>query len=118
MLSLAQIVKLNVQTKETWVWQEEDCYPSEPLFVPTPGATEEDDGRTHTDTHTHSQTFKQHALTSLCLAVAGVLLSIVVKPGAERPGFLLLLDARNLTELARAEVNTIIPVTLHGMYKP
>lgn len=38
-------MKLNVQTKETQVWQEEDCYPSEPLFVPTPGATEEDDGR-------------------------------------------------------------------------
>uniref|UniRef100_A0A7N8XXG0 Retinal Mueller cells isomerohydrolase-like n=1 Tax=Mastacembelus armatus TaxID=205130 RepID=A0A7N8XXG0_9TELE len=85
-----RIVKLSVQTKETWVWQEEDCYPSEPLFVPTPGATEED---------------------------GGVLLSIVVKPGAERPGFLLVLDATNLMELARAEVNTIIPVTLHGMYK-
>lgn len=39
-------MKLNVQTKEARVWQEEDCYPSEPLFVPTPGATEEDDGRT------------------------------------------------------------------------
>ncbi|XP_078114526.1 retinal Mueller cells isomerohydrolase-like isoform X1 [Sander vitreus] len=86
-----RIVKLNVQTKQTWVWQEEECYPSEPLFVPTPGATEEDDG---------------------------VLLSIVVKPGAERPGFLLVLDAMTLTELARAEVNTIIPVTLHGTYKP
>ncbi|XP_027146349.1 retinal Mueller cells isomerohydrolase [Larimichthys crocea] len=86
-----RIVKLNVQTKETWVWQEEECYPSEPVFVPTPGATEEDDG---------------------------VLLSVVVKPGAERPGFLLVLDAMKLTELARAEVSTIIPVTLHGMYKP
>lgn len=86
-----RIVKLNVQTKETWVWQEEDCYPSEPVFVPTPEATEEDDG---------------------------VLLSIVVKPGADRPGVLLVLDAMKLTELARAEVNTIIPVTLHGMYKP
>lgn len=41
---LLQIVKLNVQTKETWVWQEEDCYPSEPIFVATPGATQEDDG--------------------------------------------------------------------------
>lgn len=50
-----QIVKLNVQTKETWVWQEDECYPSEPLFVPTPGATEEDDGRTHT--HSHNYTF-------------------------------------------------------------
>lgn len=52
------------------------------------------------------------------VSVAGVLLSIVVKPGAERPGFLLVLDAMKLTELARAEVNTIIPVTFHGMYKP
>uniref|UniRef100_A0A665TFV3 Retinoid isomerohydrolase RPE65 b n=1 Tax=Echeneis naucrates TaxID=173247 RepID=A0A665TFV3_ECHNA len=41
-----RIVKLNVQTKETWVWQEEECYPSEPLFVPTPGAAEEDAGTT------------------------------------------------------------------------
>ncbi|KAF7651197.1 hypothetical protein LDENG_00114300 [Lucifuga dentata] len=86
-----RIVKLNVQTKQTWVWQEEECYPSEPLFVPRPGAAEEDDG---------------------------VLLSIVVKPGADRPGRLLVLDARELKELARAEVNTIIPVTLHGTYKP
>ncbi|KAM8874064.1 retinal Mueller cells isomerohydrolase-like [Spinachia spinachia] len=86
-----RIVKLNVQTKETWVWQEEECYPSEPLFVPTPEATQEDDG---------------------------VLLSIVVKPGAERPSFLLVLNAMKLTELARAEVNTIIPVTLHGTYRP
>lgn len=39
-----QIVKLNVQTRETQEWLEEDCYPSEPLFVPTPGAAEEDDG--------------------------------------------------------------------------
>lgn len=45
-----------------------------------------------------------------------MLLSIVVKPGAERPAFLLLLDATTLTELARAEVETLIPVTLHGMY--
>ncbi|XP_061635697.1 retinal Mueller cells isomerohydrolase-like isoform X2 [Phyllopteryx taeniolatus] len=86
-----KIVKLNVQTKETWVWQEDECYPSEPLFVPAPGATHEDDG---------------------------VLLSIVVKPGAERPGFLLVLDAAKLTEMARAEVDNIFPVTFHGFYKP
>lgn len=48
LLVFPQIVKLNVQTRETWVWQEEDCYPSEPLFVPTPGATEEDDGEMET----------------------------------------------------------------------
>lgn len=37
-------MKLNVQTKETQEWWEEECYPSEPLFVATPGATDEDDG--------------------------------------------------------------------------
>ncbi|XP_061681328.1 retinal Mueller cells isomerohydrolase-like [Syngnathoides biaculeatus] len=86
-----KIVKLNVQTKETWMWQEDECYPSEPLFVPAPGAIQEDDG---------------------------VLLSIVVKPGAERPGFLLVLDAATLTETARAEVDIVFPVTFHGFYKP
>ena len=65
--------------------------------------------RTHTHTHT------QIPMSFLC---PGVLLSIVVKPGAERPSFLLVLDARQMTELARASVNTIIPVTLHGTYKP
>lgn len=39
-------MKLNVQTKETQEWREEESYPSEPLFVPTPGATDEDDGTT------------------------------------------------------------------------
>lgn len=47
-------MKLNVQTKETQVWQEGQCFPSEPLFVPTPGATDEDDGTPKTDTVTTS----------------------------------------------------------------
>lgn len=64
------------------------------------------------NTHTHTQS------SPFVWVFAGVLLSVVVKPGAERPGFLLVLDAMKLTELARAEVSTIIPVTLHGMYKP
>lgn len=38
-------MKLNVQTKETLEWREESSYPSEPLFVATPGATDEDDGK-------------------------------------------------------------------------
>lgn len=50
--------------------------------------------------------------------VQGVLLTIVVNPGAQRPGYLLILNARDLTEVARAEVECIIPVTFHGLYKP
>ncbi|KAG7269319.1 hypothetical protein CRUP_031839 [Coryphaenoides rupestris] len=62
-----RICKLNVKTKETWVWQEPDSYPSEPLF---------------------------------------------------RPGYLLILNAKDLSEIARAEVECTMPVTFHGMYKP
>lgn len=42
--SIFQICKLNVKTKETWVWQEPDSYPSEPLFVQNPDGVDEDDG--------------------------------------------------------------------------
>ncbi|MGH0147523.1 UNVERIFIED_CONTAM: hypothetical protein FKN15_010822 [Acipenser sinensis] len=87
-----RICKLNVKTKETWVWQEPDSYPSEPIFVASPDAVDEDDG---------------------------VILTVVVTPGAgQRPAYLLILNAKDLTEVARAEVETIIPVTFHGMYKP
>jgi carotenoid cleavage dioxygenase-like enzyme len=43
-VSYKQLCKLNVKTKETWVWQEPDSYPSEPIFVSHPDALEEDDG--------------------------------------------------------------------------
>uniref|UniRef100_A0A8C1NPS1 Retinoid isomerohydrolase RPE65 n=1 Tax=Cyprinus carpio TaxID=7962 RepID=A0A8C1NPS1_CYPCA len=84
-----RICKLNVKSKETWIWQEPDAYPSEPLFVQSPDAKDEDEG---------------------------VLMSIVVKPGVtQRPAFLLILSATDLTEIARAEVDVMIPVTLHGI---
>ena len=47
----------------------------------------------------------------------GVLLTIVVAPGAQRPGYMLILNARDLSEIARAEVDCTMPVTFHGMYK-
>ncbi|KAM9500922.1 retinoid isomerohydrolase [Clarias gariepinus] len=86
-----RICKLNVKTKETWVWQEPDSYPSEPLYVQNPDGVDEDDG---------------------------VLLTIVVCPGAQRPTYCLILNAKDLSEIARAEVDVMSPVTFHGMYKP
>jgi len=38
-------VRLDIKTKQTKLWEEEDCLPSEPVFVARPGATEEDDGK-------------------------------------------------------------------------
>ncbi|CAN8217140.1 unnamed protein product [Coccothraustes coccothraustes] len=86
-----RLCKLNVKTKETWVWQEPDAYPSEPIFVSHPDALEEDDG---------------------------VVLSIVISPGAgPKPAFLLILNAKDMSEVARAEVEVNIPVTFHGLFK-
>uniref|UniRef100_A0AAY3ZV45 Retinoid isomerohydrolase n=1 Tax=Denticeps clupeoides TaxID=299321 RepID=A0AAY3ZV45_9TELE len=83
-----RICKLNVKTKETWVWQEPESYPSEPIFVQTPDGVDEDDG---------------------------VLLTVVVAPSAVRPTYMLILNAKDLSEIARAEVDIITPVTFHGI---
>ncbi|KAI1317834.1 hypothetical protein EDD11_007636 [Mortierella claussenii] len=73
-------------------WVEDQCTPSEPVFVPTPNATEEDDG---------------------------VLLSVVLD-GRRRTGFLLVLNARTLQEIARAEMpeGRVAPHNFHGMFVP
>lgn len=41
-----QILKYDVLTKSSLKWGQEHCWPAEPLFVPTPDAKDEDDGRT------------------------------------------------------------------------
>lgn len=40
-----QILKYDILTKSSLTWGEECCWPAEPLFVPTPGAKDEDDGK-------------------------------------------------------------------------
>lgn len=69
-------------------WSEAGCYPSEPVFVARPGGTAEDDG---------------------------VVLSVVVDVPRQRT-FLLVLDALRFSELARAEVDAVVPLTFHGTF--
>lgn len=57
-------------------------------------------------------------LRETVIVLTGVLLTIVAAPGSQRPAFLLILNAKDLSEIARAEVDCGIPVTFHGMYKP
>ncbi len=83
-----QLVKVDVQTRETRRWFEEDCYPGEAIFVAAPSATGEDEG---------------------------VLLSVVLD-GKKGTSFLLVLDATSFRELARASVPHHIPFSFHGMY--
>ncbi len=72
-----------MDTKEVKMWENENCYPSEPVFIEAPDAKEEDDG----------------VVLSAVLGVSGA------------KSFLLFLDAANMTEIARAYVSDrLIPL--------
>lgn len=86
-----KIAKLNVQTKEVLHWGEDHCWPSEPIFVPSPDAREEDEG---------------------------VVLTCVVVSEPNKAPFLLILDAKTFKELGRATVNVEMHLDLHGMFIP
>ncbi|XP_064072232.1 carotenoid isomerooxygenase-like [Vanessa tameamea] len=87
------IIKVDTVTGETKSWWDKDCYPSEPIFVPSPQAKEEDEG---------------------------VVLSALVSGADECEVCLLLLDARELRERARAYFRTPSPAPkcLHGWFLP
>uniref|UniRef100_H2ZKQ0 Uncharacterized protein n=1 Tax=Ciona savignyi TaxID=51511 RepID=H2ZKQ0_CIOSA len=84
-----QLVKINVEKKELLEWGETDKFPSEPVFVPRPDATEEDDG---------------------------IILSTVISKCPEDKTFLLILDASTFKEIARAEVDAKLSYPLHGNF--
>ena len=85
-----QLVKLDTITKRKLIWYEEDCYPSEPVFVARPGGKDEDDG---------------------------VILSAVVGTRGQN-SFLVVLNASNFEELARAVIPSKLPQSLHGNFFP
>ena len=85
---LDQLVKIDVRDGAALTWNEEGCYPGEPVFVGSPNGTAEDEG---------------------------VILSVVLD--AKRgTSFLLVLDARSCEGRARAEVPHHIPFGFHGQY--
>jgi len=85
---LERIAKVDIRSGATISWSQPGCYPGEPVFVAEPGAQAEDQG---------------------------VLLSVVLDAQAGR-SFLLVLDAAELTELARAAVPHHIPFGFHGQF--
>jgi beta,beta-carotene 9',10'-dioxygenase len=82
------IVKVDTITGKTLHWTAPDVFPGEPVFVPDPHIDIED---------------------------AGVLLSVVLDANAQA-SFLLVLDARTLTELARATAPHVISLGFHGRF--
>ncbi|CAH0714171.1 unnamed protein product, partial [Brenthis ino] len=87
------IIKVDTVSGETKTWCDEDCYPSEPVFIPHPQAKEEDDG---------------------------VIVSAMVFGKKECAVALVVLDAASLQELARAYFDTPSPAPkcLHGWFLP
>ena len=85
---LEQILKIDTTDGATLSWSQPGCYPGEPVFVARPEAEDEDDG---------------------------VLLSVVLDAEAET-SFLLVLDAADLSELARAQAPHHIPFGFHGQF--
>lgn len=85
---LDQLIKIDVESGATTIWKEPGSYPGEPVFVPSPEGSAEDDG---------------------------VLLAVVLDARAAN-SYLLVLDARDLSEVGRAHVPHHIPFGFHGQY--
>lgn len=84
------IIKVDCETQEVRLWACHGQSPSEPIFVPNPEGTQEDDG---------------------------VLLSVVLD-GARGKSYLLCLDASDLSELGRANVEGAVGFGFHGQHVP
>jgi beta,beta-carotene 9',10'-dioxygenase len=85
---LTRIQKTDVGAAATIQWSEPGCFPVEAVFVPAPGGDHEDDG---------------------------VLLSLVLDVAATT-SFLLVLDARDLSEACRARLPHHVPFDSHGAF--
>jgi hypothetical protein len=83
-----QIVKADVQSRVSLSWFRDGCFPGEPNFVPAPDGVAEDDG------------------VALCL----------VLDTTTHSSFLLVLNAKDLREIARVQLDTSIPDGLHAHY--
>jgi beta,beta-carotene 9',10'-dioxygenase len=85
---LDTIVRADLADRSTTSWSRPGHFPGEPVFVARPAAEREDDG---------------------------VLLSVVLDE-AKGSSYLLILDAGDLSELARAEAPHHIPFGFHGQF--
>uniref|UniRef100_A0A1A8FIK9 Beta-carotene 15,15'-monooxygenase 1b n=2 Tax=Nothobranchius korthausae TaxID=1143690 RepID=A0A1A8FIK9_9TELE len=86
-----KIAKVDITTKTHIEWHQVNCYPSEPVFVASPGAQEEDDG---------------------------VILSSIICADPGVSPFLLILNARTFEEIARASIPAPVHIDLHGLFIP
>ncbi|XP_034938061.1 carotenoid isomerooxygenase [Chelonus insularis] len=86
------LIKVDTATKTKTTWKQDGLYPSEPIFVPRPGATDEDDG------------------VILSAAIFG--------ESNETDITLLIIDAKTMKEIGRSIFSTPgpVPKCLHGWF--
>ena len=84
------LVKIDTHNGHAHYWHEDDCYPGEPFFQPSTGSKNDEDG---------------------------ILISIVLN-AAKATSFLLMLDATNMQEIARATLPEPIVYGFHGEFFP
>ncbi|XP_061608841.1 carotenoid-cleaving dioxygenase, mitochondrial-like [Phyllopteryx taeniolatus] len=83
------LLKMDLNDKTLKVWYQKGLFPSQPVFVPSPDAVEEDDG---------------------------VILSVVLSPSQNQSTFILVLNAKTFEELGRATVPVNMPYDFHGVF--
>lgn len=83
-----EIAKVNVKTGARVSWSMGNCVTGEPIFVGDPNGSEEDDG---------------------CLLV-------VVLDGEAKRSCLVVLDAKTMTQVARASMEQVVPLGFHGLF--
>ena len=120
-LSLVQqIAKIDIVTRKHIEWRQDSCYPSEPVFVASPGAVEEDDGEAAGTLVSGLQVYEtvRTGSDSWYSLPAGVILSSVISPDPNISPFMLVLDAKNFKEIARASIPASVHMDLHGLFIP
>ena len=85
---MSELGKFDLEAKQLKTWKDPGSLVLEPIFVPSPGANSEDDG---------------------------IILTVIQNLDTKR-AYLIALDAKSLTEIARAEMPWHIPSSFHGQF--
>lgn len=90
------------------------------MFVASPGAVEEDDGEAAGTLVSGLQVYEivRTGSDSWYSLPAGVILSSVISPDPNISPFMLVLDAKNFKEIARASIPASVHMDLHGLFIP
>ncbi len=84
--------KFDCETQKSLIWSQKGHTPAEPIFMPDPDKGEEDED-------------------------AGILL-VVVLDGYQEKSYLLVLDAKTMREMGRADVGQSVAFGFHGIHVP